>query len=135
MTLTTQKVLRSILAAIAPVAWAQADLRGVYVYTNDVSQISKAAASQLTQAFNIPGVDGIAVVIGWDAIEPQMGQYQWTLLDQWISQAIALGKKIDLVVPAGSSTPLLVIPIASRWRRRDATQLHGFSSCGRDWRL
>jgi len=45
------------------------------------------------------------VVIGWDAIEPAMGQYQWTLLDQWINQAISSGKKIDLVVPAGNSTP------------------------------
>jgi hypothetical protein len=34
-----------------------------------------------------------------------MGQYQFALLDQWIAQAISLGKKIDLVVPAGSSTP------------------------------
>jgi uncharacterized protein (TIGR03437 family) len=30
---------------------------------------------------------------------------QWTLLDQWIGQVAALGKKIDLVVPAGASTP------------------------------
>jgi len=44
-------------------------------------------------------------VIGWDAIELAMGQYEWALLDQWIGQAVALGKKIDLVVPAGSSTP------------------------------
>jgi hypothetical protein len=53
----------------------------------------------------LPGVDGVAVVIGWDAIELAMGQYEWALLDQWIGQAVALGKKIDLVVPAGSSTP------------------------------
>ncbi len=100
----------SILLALATLGfaqagWAQSDLRGVYVYTNDVSQISNATASQLTQSFNLPGVDGVAIVIGWNAIEPAMGQYQWTVLDQWISQVAALGKKIDLVVPAGSSTP------------------------------
>jgi uncharacterized protein (TIGR03437 family) len=86
-------------------ACAQADLRGIYIYTNDVSSLSKASAAQLTQSFSLPGVDGVAVVIGWDAIEPAMGQYQWTLLDQWIGQAAALGRKIDLVVPAGTSTP------------------------------
>jgi hypothetical protein len=88
--------------------WAQApapDLRCIFIYTNDVSQMTSTTATQLTQSFSIPGVDGVAVVIGWDAIEPSMGQYDWTLLDQWIGQVTALGKKIDLVEPAGSATP------------------------------
>jgi len=94
-----------LFLALASFASAQADLRGIYIYTNDVSTITNAAAIQLTQSFNIPGVDGVAIVIGWNAIEPSKGQYQWTLLDQWIAQVSALGKKIDLVVPAGASTP------------------------------
>ncbi len=96
----------ALVALLAPLASAQpADLRGIYIYTNDVSQISTATASQLTQSFNIPGVDGVAVVLGWNSLEPSKGQYVWTLLDQWIGQVSALGKKIDLVIPAGSSTP------------------------------
>jgi hypothetical protein len=82
-----------------------ADVRGIYVYTNDVSALSKPGAANLTQAINVPGVDGVAVVIGWQAIEPAMGQYQWATLDQWLTQVIASGKKIDLVIPAGSSIP------------------------------
>lgn len=82
-----------------------ADLRGIYVYTNDVSQISPGTANALTASFNVPGVDGVAVVIGWKAIEPAMGRYQWSTLDLWLNGAISLGKKIDLVVMAGSSTP------------------------------
>src|SRR5579864_1217616 len=81
-----RKVMRSsrvlailaVLLVCSPV-WTQsppADLRGIYVYTNDVSQITKATASALTASFGVPGVDGVAVVIGWDAIEPAMGQYQ-----------------------------------------------------------
>ncbi len=97
--------LPAILLALAPLASAQTDLRGIYIYTNDVSQVSKATATQLTQSFGIPGVDGVAVVIGWDAIEPSMGQYQWTVLDQWIGQVAALNLKIDLVIPAGNSIP------------------------------
>jgi uncharacterized protein (TIGR03437 family) len=99
------KILTSILVATAFSACAQTDLRGIYIYTNDVSTVTNATANQLTQSFNIPGVDGVAIVIGWNAIEPAMGQYQWTVLDQWIAQVAALGKKIDLVVPAGSSIP------------------------------
>ena len=100
---------RGILAAcfwlFAGGAASSADLRGIYVYTNDVSQISKATATALSSAFQIPGVDGVALVIGWDALEPAMGQYQWTTLDQWIAQIAGLGRKIDLVVPAGDSIP------------------------------
>jgi uncharacterized protein (TIGR03437 family) len=91
--------------ALAIDVCAQADLRGIYIYTNDVSGLSKTSAAQLTRSLSVPGIDGVAIVIGWDAIEPAMGQYQWAVLDQWIGQSVALGKKIDLVVPAGSSTP------------------------------
>jgi len=98
-------MLGPMLLAAALSAPAQSDLRGIYIYTNDVSQVSTATAAQLTQSFSIPGVDGVAIVIGWDSVEPSLGQYQWTLLDQWINQVSALGKKIDLVVPAGASTP------------------------------
>ena len=84
---------------------AQVDLRGIYLYTNDVTQLSKPGLSALTAALNIPGDDGIALVVGWAAIEPSPGQYEWTTLDQWMAQAITLGKKIDLVIPAGSSEP------------------------------
>jgi uncharacterized protein (TIGR03437 family) len=100
-----QKVGAFLTFTIAPLVLAQADLRGIYIYTNDASQISKSAAAQLTQSFNVPGVDGVAVVIGWNAIEPMKGQFTWTVLDQWLGQVGALGKKIDLVVPAGQSTP------------------------------
>jgi uncharacterized protein (TIGR03437 family) len=86
-------------------ASAQTDVRGIFIYTNDISQITNAIATQLKQSFSIPGVDGAAIVIGWDAIEPSLGQYEWTLLDQWIAQVVALGKKIDLVIPSGSATP------------------------------
>ena len=92
------------LGLLAAAEVFSADLRRIYVYTNDVSQISKPTAA-LSTAFALPGVDGVALVIGWNAIEPAMGQYQWSTLDQWISQIAALGKKIDLVVPAGDSTP------------------------------
>jgi len=82
-----------------------ADLRGIYLYTNDVSKLAKPTQTGVSAALAIPGMDGVAIVIGWDAIEPSLGQYQWTTLDPWLTQATALGKKIDIVVMAGNSTP------------------------------
>jgi glycosyl hydrolase family 42 (putative beta-galactosidase) len=105
---TLSKSLLGLMLLFPLAARAQTsgvDLRGIYIYTNDVSQITKATSTALTASFNVPGVDGVAVVIGWDAIEPAMGQFQWTLLDQWIGLAVSLGKKIDLVVMAGGSMP------------------------------
>ena len=82
-----------------------ADLRGIYVYSSDVSQISPNYAKGLSTSLNVPGVDGLVLVIGWNAIEPAMGQYQWTTLDQWMSTAVSLGKKVDLAIVAGVYTP------------------------------
>lgn len=91
-------------ALVAPRIEA-ADLRGIYVYSSDVSQISKGSANNVTASLGVPGVDGIVLVISWSSIEPAMGQYQWATLDQWTHRAVALGKKIDLTITAGIDTP------------------------------
>ena len=94
------------LFLLAPSFAAQSsDPRGIYVYTNDLSQVSKSAAAALQSSLSVPGVDGVALVVGWAGIETAPGQYQWSTLDQWMSLAISLGKKIDLVLPAGQSEP------------------------------
>jgi len=92
------------LALLALRARAQ-DIRGIYVFSNDVSQISTQTGKNVTAALGLPGTDGLALVIGWDAIEPTMGNYDFGLLDQWIHAAIAGNKKIELVITAGSATP------------------------------
>ena len=81
------------------------DVRGIYVFSNDVSLISAATARNIMSALASNGTDGLALDIGWDAIEPTMGHYDFTLLDQWMQTAIAAHRKIDLVIPAGSATP------------------------------
>jgi hypothetical protein len=98
-------VVISLACAIVPARSLVADLRGIYVYSSDVSQISKGYANNVTASLGVPGVDGIVLVIGWSAIEPSMGQYQWSTLDQWTHRAVASGKKIDLTITAGSDTP------------------------------
>jgi hypothetical protein len=94
-----------VACALAAPRIQAADLRGIYVYSNDVSQISKGSANNVTASLGVPGVDGIVLVISWSSIEPAMGQYQWTTLDQWTHRAVASGKKIDLTITAGIDTP------------------------------
>lgn len=94
-----------VACALASPRIHAADLRGIYVYSSDVSQISTGYANKVTASLGVTGVDGIVLVIGWSAIEPAMGQYQWTTLDQWTHRAAAAGKKIDLTITAGSDTP------------------------------
>ena len=103
-----RRLLFWVMGLLTCPAWAQSpspDLRGIYIYTNGLRSQSATDLTALSASFSIPGVDGVAVVVGWGDVEPDVGTYDWTLLDQWIGQVVALGKKIDLVVPAGSNTP------------------------------
>jgi len=81
------------------------DLRGIYVFTNNVASLSKTTIANVQAAIALHGVDGVVIDIGWDAVEPSKGQFDWTLIDQWMHTAIASGRRIDLAIMAGSSTP------------------------------
>jgi len=87
------------------VALQAQDIRGIYVFSNDVSQLAKPVQTAVSTALALPGVDGLVLNIGWNALEPSLGQYQFTLLDQWVHQAAASGRKVDLAINAGASTP------------------------------
>jgi hypothetical protein len=94
-----------IMVALCLVGQAQRsppDLRGIYVGGNNI--INENAKS-LSAAVITPAVDGLLLNIGWDQIEPAMGQYQWTVLDQWTGQAISAGRRITVSVGAGMHTP------------------------------
>ena len=85
----------AVMLMVCWVARAQsppADLRGIYVDSNEISRITDRNASALAASLNVPGVDGLVLVIGRAALEPAMGQYQWTVLDQWMSRAVSSGK-------------------------------------------
>lgn len=98
-----------VLACFAALAAAAddrpSDIRGVYVYSNDLSKLATPTQNAVRSALGIPGMDGIALVISWSAIEPSLGVYQWTTLDPWLQSAMAAGKKIDLIVTSGSGIP------------------------------
>ena len=99
---STYRMLPALLLASAACAQNRPDLRGIYVGGNN---INNEAPKSLAAALKVPGVDGLLLNIGWDDIEPVMGQYQWATLDQWMSTAISDGKRITLSVGDGMHTP------------------------------
>lgn len=50
-------------------------------------------------------VDGAALVIEWNLIEPKPDVYDWTHLDRWIEKVMAAGKKLSIGVTAGMFAP------------------------------
>ncbi len=81
------------------------DIRGIYVYVPLDTPISSPSAQSFQAALNLPGIDGMLLVGLWNSIEPTMGQYDWSALDQWMNYAISKGKKITLVIRSGDGTP------------------------------
>lgn len=81
------------------------DLRGIYVYSSDVYQISKSYSNTLAESLLVPGVDGLVLVASWSSIQPARTQFNWTNLDQWMTQAVVLNKKVDLAITAGQDIP------------------------------
>src|SRR5436190_12106357 len=56
----------ALMFLLCPAVRAQtltSDLRGIYVYSSDVSQISAAYARSVTAALSLPGTDGIGIAI------------------------------------------------------------------------
>jgi hypothetical protein len=100
------RVLRvAVLSFFVAAVLSAQDIRGIYVFSNDVAQLSKPTTAAVTSALKLPGVDGLVLDIGWDSLEPSMGQYEFATLDQWTSLAVASGRKIDLAIEAGGSIP------------------------------
>jgi uncharacterized protein (TIGR03437 family) len=101
----------SLLLALTLTLHAQTttDLRGIYVSGTDFP-VSQQVATALATALSSPGVDGLLLGIAWSSLEPAMGQYDWSILDQWVAKAASLGKRVKLSLPAHSPAPWLFQP-------------------------
>jgi hypothetical protein len=108
---TFQWLLRALLAIglthSAPLPGLAAsttpDIRGIYVN----GQKFYLSNGQLAQAIAMPGVDGILVNLDWtDVASPTTARtYSWTLLDSMVQLAVAQGKKFEIDIITGGSTP------------------------------
>jgi len=99
-------------AAVAQNHSAQ-NIRGIYLYSEHPE--NPADNATLLQALGVPGVDGLALLVGWNNVEPSRGVFAWDpantgadTLDQLLAAAIAKGKKVDLAIRAGQDTPCWV---------------------------
>ena len=91
-----------VIIACATLSRAQPiDPRGIYIYTEHLAQDADLAK----QALSVSGVDGLSLLLGWMSLEPTRGRYDWTQLDQWMSTAIQLNKRVTLAIRAGQDTP------------------------------
>lgn len=86
------------------------NIRGIYLYSEHPE--NPADSAELLQALAVPGVDGLALLVGWNNVEPSHGLFAWDAvnlnpdtLDQLLAAAIAHGKKVDLAIRAGQDTP------------------------------
>ena len=92
-----------------------ARIRGVYLYSEHPENTADMTALQ--QALPTPGIDGLAMLIGWQNVEPHRGTFNWSLFDTLVGAAVASGRKIDLAIRAGQDTPTWLFDVAG------ATQL------------
>lgn len=82
-----------------------ADLRGLYVYVPMDLGPNAPGNAVVTNAINLPGIDGMLLVGLWSSLETNFNQYDWSPLDKWMNYAATRGKKVTLSLRAGDGIP------------------------------
>jgi hypothetical protein len=107
--------MRNLVVSIAVIALAALDVaqaagplpRGIYVYREQLVN-----DAQFEQALAVPGVDGMALVLDWSAIEPTRGAFKTDTIDSQLQMARQHHLPVELVIRAGKSVPDWVAPNA-----------------------
>jgi hypothetical protein len=84
------------------------DIGGIYVVGQKYfvpSAIWKGGNGQLKPAMRNPGVDGVLIDLTWSDIAPTYRHYDWSLLDYMARVAVEEGKKFEIAIITGGSTP------------------------------
>ena len=81
------------------------DLRGIYVYAPLGGGPNNPVDAIITNAINVPGVDGMLIVGLWSDLETNFNHYDWSHLDIWMNYAAARNKKVTLAIRAGDGIP------------------------------
>lgn len=76
---------------------------GLYVYMNHPSL--KNFDEMYDAALAADYIDGAAISIEWNLVEPNPHVYDWSHLDKWVEKAILLNKKLSLGIIAGHFAP------------------------------
>ena len=77
---------------------------GIYAQSNPLQDNLN---SQLpSSVFSSPDITGVSLSLDWGTIEPGPGSYDWTSIDNEVTQAVASGKKISIaLIPNRFSAP------------------------------
>jgi len=81
--------------------------RGIYVYREQLTN-----DAQFDQALGVPGVDGMALVLDWSALQPTRDAFDTATIDSQLAMARRHGLPVELVIRAGRSVPPWVAPNA-----------------------
>jgi len=98
---TNNKADRSAVSKETPKSSEPAKPHGIYVYSEKMAKFE----DDLAQSLKVPGVDGLTLLIGWNAIEPEKDTYDWTEIDKWMNAVVLSGKNVILAIRAGQDTP------------------------------
>ncbi len=89
--------------AAQPLAAGGAEPLGFYVFMTHIAL--PTFDGFYNAALSKDYVDGAAIEMEWNAIEPQPGKYDWSNLDRWVKPTLELHKKISIGVSAGFFSP------------------------------
>lgn len=81
--------------------------RGIYLYREQLTN-----DAQFDQALGVPGVDGMALVLDWSAIQPSRDAFDTATIDAQLALARQHKLPVELVLRAGRSVPGWVAPSA-----------------------
>ena len=107
--------------SLAVHAQSTTDLRGIYVSGTDFP-VSKEVATSLAAALKVPGVDGLLLGIAWDSLEPGMGEYDWSTLDQ-MDEHGGLARQEGQTFAPGPQPSSMAVSARAGWRGRQTAEL------------
>src|SRR5450631_2278484 len=80
----------------------QTPFRGIYVVTGNLKNGNSILPGTI---YSTAYIDGVVLGGRWNQIEPSPGVYDWSVVDQEITRAVANNKKIAVNVTAGAYAP------------------------------
>ncbi len=88
--------------AVATASWASSPpIGGVYALTPPNPSVSQIPTAVLNNAF----VDGIALRVGWNVLEPAPHSFQWGAIDTILALAASHKKLVSISVQGGIESP------------------------------
>ena len=101
ITHATQAAVQTRSKATEP-ASSNTTANGIYVVSPNLKTLQTSLPDAI---YSNPNINGVMVDGLWNQIEPSPGVFDWSVVDQEITQAVANNKKIAINVTAGAYAP------------------------------